>query len=98
MTATTISNQRMAAPSSHDQAAAAVAPAYGFVARIMRRAVSHHVRVRVARELHSLPAEIRSDIGVPEHAIEEIAAAAATRKADVLVRRVFGRPAARLAA
>ncbi len=83
---------------SHDQAAAAIAPAYRFAARVLRRAVMRHLKRRSIRELRSLTDRTLMDIGVPEHAIDDVAGEMAARRVDAWVRQAMAPAAGRMAA
>ena len=97
---TITSSHGIAAPArgSHDQAATAIAPAYRFAARVLRRAMVRHLKRRSIRELRSLDDRTLTDIGVPEHAIDEVAYELATRRVDAWMCRVTAPAAGRMAA
>lgn len=97
MNATTGSNgYAIDSTTSHERAAAAIAPAHRFVIRLLGRAMYRYLKRRTVRDLRAVPACYRNDIGVPEHAIDEVAGALAARRADAWVRRRLGPGSGRL--
>ena len=97
---TITSSHSITAPArdSHDQAATAIAPAYRFAARVLRRAALRHLKRRAARELRSLDDRTLNDIGVPEYAIDDVAERMAATQVDAWVRQATTAAAGRIAA
>ena len=91
MNAVTISSGgSMAAPSRGERAA----PLYRFAMRFIRRAVYRRFRRESLRSLRQMPDYVRTDIGVPEHAIGDVASGLAQRRTEAWMQEVVGRRAA----
>lgn len=70
-------------------AADAIALPYRLAGRVLRWAIIRQIKAHSARELRSISPRIRADIGVPEHAIDDIATELAIRRVDAWMKQVM---------